>query len=224
MIEISYGGHPQIIVNPLPNKNTEWPERTGRDGRMYIAILCFAVLGLTGCSEPDYVALFDRAETHCMKQEWDEASVLLKKILLANPDHAGAHYYLGHCYLNAEDFRPHIAEGEFQTAVHIFMQTDRKSPIERFDDEYFEFICHISSAKVVLSTIQDLAEVGVPLRRLRGLLRQARQYSDTAAAVIPYAPEVQNLNALIDAMEAIASGSPWHPQTPSTELRGPISI
>lgn len=191
---------------------------------MRSAIVCFILLGLAGCSEPDYDALFEQAETHCLEQEWDEASVLLKEILLVNPNHAGAHYYLGHCYLNAEDFRPHIAEGEFQTAVHIFMQTDRKSPINRFSDEYFEFICHISSAKVVLSAIQDLAEDGVPLRRLQGLLQQAQQYSDTADAVIPYAQEVQNLNALIDAMKAIASGGRWHPHTPSRELRGPVSI
>lgn len=211
-------------MKPLPNRKTEWPEREQRSGRIHIAIVCFALLGLAGCTEPDYDTLFDQAETHCLEQEWDEASVLLKQILLANPDHAGAHYYLGHCYLNAEDFRPHIAEGEFQTAVHIFMQTDQKSPIKRFGDEYFEFICHISSAKVVLSAIQDLAEDGVPLRRLQGLLRQARQYSDTADAVIPYAPEVRNLNALIDAMESIASGGPWHQRVPSGELHGPISI
>lgn len=202
------------------SKNIESPASARRGRRLRTAIGCFAMLGLVGCAEPDYDRLFDQAEIHCLDQEWDEASVLLKQILLTNPNHSGAHYYLGRCYLNAEDFRPHLAEGEFQTAVHIFMRTDRKSPIERFDDKYFEFICHISSAKVVLSAIQRLVEDRVPLRQLQGLMDQAREYADTADAVIPNAQEVEDLNFLIDAFEAMASSRPRH----AREVRKPLSL
>ena len=208
----------------MSSENIESPACARWGWRLRTAIGCFAMLSLAGCGEPDYDTLFAQAETHCLEQEWDEASVLLKQILLTNPNHSGAHYYLGRCYLNAENFRPHLAEGEFQTAVHIFMRTDRKSPIERFDDKYFEFICHISSAKVVLSAIQRLVRDGVPLRQLQGLMDQAREYADTADAVIPNAQEVEDLNALIDAIEAMASGKPWHPRQPRFEPRGPISI
>lgn len=224
MTKTSRGHRQKKTVNRLFRKymDTYPSARSGYCTR--IAVGCVAMLCLVGCQEPDYDTLFDQAEARVLEQEWDEASALLKKILLANPDHSGAHYYLGRCYLNATDFRPHLAEGEFQTAVHIFRRTDRKSPIERFDDDYFEFICHISSAKVVLSAIQRLVEDGVPLIQLRGLLDQAREYADTAETVIPDAREVRDLNALIDAIEAMSSGRPWHPRELRVEPTGPVSI
>lgn len=137
--------------------------------------------------------LFAEAEQLALDQRWDEAKQLLKVHLLKHPDDAGAHFYLGRAYLLATPFYPYIAEGEFQTALRLFIANGRKSPTERFQPDYFEMMCHIESAKVYLRWIYVWMTHEFDLRELQHHLNKAKFYLEKAREIRPDAPEVRQL-------------------------------
>ncbi len=153
----------------------------------------FALLGLiviaTGCpsdskSATDDAALLDQGEFLCLERRWEEARPILRQFLLSHPDHAGAHFYLGRAYLLAEDFRPAIAEGEFQTALNLFQRQGRRLPIERFESaDYFEFMCHLDSAKVCYLEFSTRISIGAPPEALQPIAQRARIHMDGALAL-----------------------------------------
>ena len=163
------------------------------------------VLGLSACSAPKPgPELFAHAETLCLDEKWDEAPEPLREYLLAHPDHAGAHFYLGRAYLFGEDFRPAVAEGELQLALKLYIDGGRKSPIDRFPDEYFEIICNIESSKVLIKLIPLLLDEGVPISATQDLIRRMRIYLERARAIQPDIPEVKDLNGIVITFEQLA--------------------
>lgn len=159
-----------------------------------VAVLASCLCGCVRTSEEDLMA---RAEELCLAAQWEEAKPLLKRRLLTHPDDPGAHFYLGRCYLLSADFRPVLAEGELQTALNLFLRNGKKSPIERFQDDYFELICHIESAKVGLMQARILQENGAQLWQLRLLLERSRDHAETARKIRPDSDDVAALEDLI---------------------------
>ena len=136
-------------------------------------------------------SLFDEGEYLCREARWEEARTVLREYLLYDPYHAGAHFYLGRAYLFSEDFRPVIAEGELQTALELFVDAGRISPIERFGHDYFELICYVESAKVSLLQIEFLLLIHVPAAYIQSLLDQAERYIVEAEQIMPNTKEVR---------------------------------
>ena len=159
------------------------------------------LVSLSGCdtspSPTEQQALFERGETHIREAEWMEARNVLKEFLLYNPDHAGAHFYLGRAYLWSEDFRPAIAAGEMQTALQRFIENGRSSPIERFGPKYFEMICHVELAKVYLLQMDLFQSMGASPRVLQGLYERAVDSAQRASVIMPGAKDVTDLLTIL---------------------------
>lgn len=150
--------------------------------------------------------LFARGEYLCLEQSWGEARDVLREFLLKNPNHPGAHFYLGRSYLNWEEsFRPAIAEGELQFALQLFHENNEISYIERFPPTYFELICNIESVKVCKVEFAIVLNLGAPKSQLLRLAGRARKYLEAARKIIPDAPEVAQYEEPVSKMEAIAS-------------------
>lgn len=116
---------------------------------------------LSGCAKQPERNLFAEAEHLYLDQRYDEAVVLLKQHLARHPEDAGAHFYLGTCYLSSpKNGWLGIAQGELQTALALFERQGKINPIPRFNDStYFELICHINLAKVYLRLILNIMDM-----------------------------------------------------------------
>ena len=163
-----------------------------------IPMRAFVLVGMLflclGCSESEPtqepIDLFEHGEFLIREQRWGEARDVLRQFLLENPEHAGAHFYLGRSYLWWEqDFRPAIAEGELQTALKFFCESGEHH-IERFEDEYFEIICNIESAKIYARLLISLEAIGAPRSVLLPLVERGWVYVEAARAVNPEHPDV----------------------------------
>ncbi|MFP6597836.1 MAG: hypothetical protein VCC01_10305 [Candidatus Hydrogenedentota bacterium] len=183
---------------------------TSIPGSLLILLGILLTLSLVSCAGSDTSEstedLFARGEFLCLEQEWGESRNVLREFLLKNPDHPGAHFYLGRSYLMWEDsFRPVIAEGELQIALQLFHENNEISYIERFPPSYFEMICNIDSAKVCLKEFGTVLNLGAPKSQLLHLAARARKYVEAAREVIPDAPEVAEYEEHVSRMEAFAS-------------------
>ncbi|MFP6615309.1 MAG: hypothetical protein VCB26_02775 [Candidatus Hydrogenedentota bacterium] len=175
--------------------------------RLFGIFLTFSLVSCAGSDTSESTEdLFARGEFLCLEQEWGEARNVLREFLLENPDHPGAHFYLGRSYLNWEEsFRPVIAEGELQIALQLFYENNEISYIERFPPTYFELICNIESVKVCLTEFAIVINLGAPKSQLLHLVARARKYLEAARNVIPDAPDVATYEKLVINMEAVAS-------------------
>ena len=165
------------------------------------AVAC-AVLPLA-CSAPRE-NLLPKAEQLVLDGKWYEAIPVLKRQLVMHPDDAGAHYYLGRCYMlvNDEDFYPRLAEGELQTAIRMFKRAGGEtSPIERFDPKYFEMICLVDSSKVFVRQMTLFLRDGGRLVPMKHFIERARHYAERAAGVMPEAPEVSETMRIVEEFE-----------------------
>ncbi len=177
-------------------------------GRLFAAVaaasvvaIAVGVLTLSARGEETSEDLLARAETLCLDRRYDDAIPVLKSLLMKFPMNAGAHYYLGRCYMSSEDFRPLIAKGEFETALRLFEAGDKaSSPIGRFSAQYFEMICHIDSAKVTLLEIDALMSNGAKFYHLEPSLDECEIYTARAEEVFPGAPEVVQLRQIVEAV------------------------
>lgn len=169
-------------------------------GARPIACLLILVVGAVvgGCggppSEEELQTLFDQGESLCLEARWVEARAVLQEFLLYRPNHAGAHFYLGRTYFY---FRPALAEGELQTALELFIEGGRVSPIERYGADYFELINNVESAKVCLLQIDLMPNLRMSPAARRPLLDRAERYLRKADAVMPGTKEVEGLEEAI---------------------------
>lgn len=145
-------------------------------------------------SEEELQSLFNQGEILCREAQWMEARAVLQEFLLHRPNHAGAHFYLGRTYFY---FRPAIAEGELQTALELFIEAGRISPIERYGADYFELINNVESAKVCLLQIDLMLTLHAPPAAMRPLFDRAKRYLREADAVMPGTKEVERLEEAI---------------------------
>lgn len=172
---------------------------------MVCAAICVA-LG-AGCDRrPDAAALqakFDEAERLCLDQRYDDAKRLLKEYLLLDPDHPGAHFYLARTYMASLDIREtSLAENEYQLALRLFQRQGRISGIKRYDQNYFELMCQLDSAKALGIQAEILARERALIPDALASLRRANDYVERARAVNPSAPEVEAVGAPIRELAA----------------------
>ncbi len=162
------------------------------------------LLLLAACAAEPKRDLVAEAEALCFDEKWDKAKDLLRQHLLDNPNDTAAHFYLGRCYLMAspERFRPATAEGEFQTALHIFRRNGRINPIEGFASaDYFEYICQIESAKVYLNIVDLLLDSRVNIRQVQEFVRRGKSYVDLAAETLPGDPDLPEYQRAFESLE-----------------------
>ena len=177
----------------------------------FVALVCGLVLfvGCRGATHEDWLA---EAQTLCQGQQWDAAVPLLRRHLLErHPDvhaNAAAHFHLGRCYLNGTPFYPGAAEGELQTALHIFLENGKQSPIEGYSDDYFELRCHLELAKVYLRLLMHAARLGASPASMHGIFRQAQQAADNARRLDPDSDDVRELQDLLDSIATPPPGPP----------------
>jgi hypothetical protein len=166
--------------------------------------LALAVTACFGCQDTSDRGLLQEAESLLLNAQWEPAIPLLKQHLLSYPDDAGAHFYLGRCYLNAESDVPMMvfALGELETALHLFKERGQPNTIERFSDTYFELICHLERTKVYLKQADFVlmqAEISPHIRReiLEGILDRCDEALATARGLEPGSPDVRNLEGIL---------------------------
>lgn len=129
-------------------------------------------------------------------EKWGAAIPVLKQRLLQDPDDAGAHYYLGRCYLamaikNIRKAYPVIAEGELRTALNLFIKGGRHSPIPRFNDTYFELSCHYQLANVYLFQLSLMEQLHATPPDIEDKLELLEREVNAARAIKPNAPEIK---------------------------------
>jgi len=181
--------------------------------RFLAAAYLLAGIGLA-CHTPPQRNLMQEAETLVLDAKFDEAIPVLKKKLLADPEDAGAHYYLARCFQFASKPWLAVAQGELETALHLFAKQAKKSPIARFSDAYFEMICHIDIGKIRLRQIMAVLDNGGALEDIQPLLASGREAAANARRIMPDANEVKELEANLAQTEKLAQALRPPPATP----------
>lgn len=158
----------------------------------------------------DYDAMFAEAEILVLDAEWYKAHNLLREFLKANPNHPGAHFYLGRSYLFLEDdFRPRIAEGELQTALALYNENGGEFYIERFTSpNYFPMMCNIESAKVSMREHALLINFDMPPEFLADTVVRARYYTEEARKISPHSADVAVFDRIVTQMEEMNTPVP----------------
>lgn len=163
------------------------------------AVLGVVSLGLlaVGCGapEPDR-ALFEKAEQLYRDGQFQNAIPVLKSYLLTDPDHSGAHLYLGSCYCLGGQWMT-FARGEIETALTLYERDGKKSTIERFPDEYFELRCYLELAKITMIQADvALQNPGVVPGGPQKYLRELERIIAKAKEIAPDSADVKNLEEL----------------------------
>lgn len=165
---------------------------------VFAAVLAVAALACACTSEaPDPGA---RAYALLKEGQWNEAAEAAKQLLLARPNDAAAHFILGRCYLNGPQFYPAAAAGELNIALELFNQNGRNSPIDEYDDKYFELRCHLELAKVYLRRYYELAGHGAPEWMLKEPRREMKRQAEAAEKIAPDSEDVHELKAIIETL------------------------
>ena len=174
-----------------------------------------------GCSGEDR-SLLEEGEHLMLEARWQDAIPVLRAHLLRNPRDPGAHFYLGRAYLlHAFPLLVH-AEGELKTALHLFHEQGGESPIERFDDTYFELACHLELSKVHLSVVQMVMNAGGRQELLERALERCEEHLEAARRIDPESPDVEQLETLLtDLREAIDEEAPVEPEPPMEPAEPP---
>ena len=165
--------------------------------------------------------LLEQGEHLMLEARWQEAIPVLRAHLLRNPRDPGAHFYLGRAYLlHALPLLVH-AEGELKTALYLFHEQGGESPIERFDDTYFELACHLELSKVHLSVVQMVMNAGGRRELLERALEQCDEHLDAARRIDPESPDVEQLETLLTDLRAAIDEAPLPEPDPPQEPSEP---
>ena len=170
---------------------------------------CGLLLLLSACSADPPPSLLAEAEILVLDQKWAEARELLKRHLVNYPDDAGAHFYLGRCYMLDEPLWPVVAEGEFQTALRLFNRNGKQSPIERYPAQVFEWFCYKEMATTLLLQIDRLVEGGVTPRQVGALIEQARYYYERAVELQDDPEGLAEMDAILRGLEMESRKPPF---------------
>ena len=194
-------------------------------GWMILAGAALLIFG-AGCSHQPRHRVAE-AEQLYLNARYDEAIPMLKESLLAEPEDAAAHFYLGSCFRLAGGKNRWLApaEGEIRTALAIFRRGGGESPIPRFNGTYFELRCHLELANIYLAQLLAMAEVGAQPALLQAQISKIETAVEEARRVAPDNPETLQLEDLLQSARALlqpardnrrpAGGSPF--RNPSTQ-------
>ena len=165
---------------------------------------------------------YETLERMTQEAQWDEAIPEWRRFLLDHPENSGAHFYLGRCYLNSETarWRLPLAEGEFETALALFLRQGKQSPIEGFSARYFAFRCHIEAVKVCFEQMLFLLDTDIPndLKNgyLQGLLAKCEEAYKKAEAIVPDSPDLINAARMLEQARIAARQLKTDRPTPTT--------
>ncbi len=181
-----------------------------------LGLMCVGLLaGGCGALEPDR-ALFEKAEQLYREGQFQDAIPVLKAYLLTDPDHSGAHLYLGSCYCLGGQWMT-FARGEIETALTLYERDGKKSTIERFPDEYFELRCYLELAKITMIQADvAFANPGIVPGGPQKYLRELERIIAKTKEIAPDSEDVKNLEELTKGYRP-GSPTPMPQRVPSTE-------
>ena len=87
--------------------------------------------------------------------------------------------------------------------ILLFNRQGKVNPIPRFNETYFEMMCHINQAKIYLLLIDSLVQnpkafPGLDARAvIPGLLEKCREHAALAEKVSPGNPDVEQLKQIL---------------------------
>jgi len=187
------------------------------------ASICGAVLGvamavsLCACKREPPPKLSSQDETLVLDQKWEQAIPLLKKHLLASPEDAAAHYYLGACYLNLSDPVLAAAEGEFEVALTLFRRNGMESRIERVTPKDFELRCYLGLANVYIRSLGVAMGLNANMSIVNQMVRNLGAAVSNAESIAPDDPRVKRLQVLLDNL-IHRPGLPPPPEGPQSRV------
>ncbi|MCX5770097.1 MAG: hypothetical protein NTZ09_07485, partial [Candidatus Hydrogenedentes bacterium] len=97
-------------------------------------------------------------------------------------------------------FYPGAAAGEFETALRLFSETGRHSPIAEYNDQYFELRCNLELSKVYLRMYVDYADRGAPRSVLQQPMRSLKRAAEAAEKIAPDSQDVRDLKSVIESL------------------------
>lgn len=178
------------------------------------SLAALMLLLFAGCGADPPKPNLAEAEILVLDQKWVEAREMLKQYLVNHPDDAGAHFYLGRCYMLGEPLWPVVAEGEFQTALQLFNRNGKVSPLERYSSQVFEWFCYKEMATTLLLQIDHLVEGGVMPFQFAPLIEQARYYYERAVELQDDPEGLAEMDAILRGLEIESRKRPYRRPVP----------
>ncbi len=176
--------------------------RATRSRRMvgYTVLLCVA-LAASGCNRQSNEAMLVDAFMLCEALEYEAALPLIRESLMRNPRNAVGHYLLGKYYQHREEPALTLAKGQFDTARNLYdtygdlsILADVMTPAE------FQATLHCDTALVLLRTVVEATEQGMPRDATMPVLRTARDHGRKARYFNPDSSFISDLAETLEEM------------------------
>ena len=182
-------------------------KHTANIARASSIILLCALFSISGCTKkPDDRTLLE-AWKLCEALEYEDAYPMVRDYLLHHPRNPVAHYLLGKCYQQQENPALTLAKGELDMARSLFEADGDLSVLANaMTAAEFQSTLHCDTVLVLLRTIIDAEEEGMPPSAGAPLLRIALEHAQKAAYFNPESVFILDLtNTLERMLEAVES-------------------
>lgn len=167
--------------------------------RSCLGIVCAACLALTlaGCGdgEPSTEKLSTEAKAAYEAEQFAQAVPLFKRVLCDAPGDMHARYYLASCYERLGWAT--LARGEFITTLTRFNAQGRTAPPDGYTADEFEALCYLGIAKASFHDIETRIKWRIPLKELRGMFEQVKEYLKKAASLAPKLTQVTEFESIV---------------------------
>lgn len=206
----------------MVKKHTTYSVKNYLNG-CHLALWCmfFMIFGCT--KKPDNNTLL-KSWKLCEALEYQEAFPKIRDYLLYHPRSSVAHYLLGKCYQQQSNPALTLAKGELDMARNLF-DTDGDLSIlaDTMTASQFQSTLHCDTVLVLLRTIIDAEEEGVPENMSTSLLKIAIEHARKAAYFNPKSVFISELtNTLEEMMSArISKKRPKYPVKASPPISPP---
>ena len=138
---------------------------------------------------------------YCEALEYKTAFPLVRAYLLSHPRNAVAHYLLGKCYQQQGKPALTLAKGQFDMARFLFdADGDMSILAELMRPSEFQATLHCDTALVLLRTVIEAEDAGMPQNASIPVLRVARDHARKAAYFSPDSFFISDLAQTLDAM------------------------
>ncbi len=165
-----------------------------------LLLLC-TVAEITGCKGKPSDEKLVEAWTLCENLKYEQAFPIIREYLLHYPDNSVAHYLLGKCYQKREHPALTLAKGELDMARFLF-ERDRNLSVlgEAMTAEQFQATLHCDTVLILLSTIIEAEEQGMPPEEGTPILRIALEHARKAVELNPESPFIIDLAHTLETM------------------------
>ena len=174
----------------------------------HIVLLCALILA-SGCGKKSDDSTLLEAWKLCEALEYTKASPMVRDYLLRHPRNSVAHYLLGKCYQQQEKPALTLAKGELDMARSLFEADGDLSVLANaMTPAEYQSTLHCDTVLVLLRTIIDAEEEGMPPRAGIPLLRIALEHAQKAAFFNPKSVFILDLTHTLETMLDAASSTP----------------